>query len=66
METKRFAIEGMTCAHCVAAVTAEVEKVPGISDVSVDLNDASLTVAGETIDDAAIAAAVDEAGYSIA
>lgn len=66
VETKRYAISGMTCGHCVAAVTAEVEKLPGISDVRVDLHEASLTVTGDLVDDGAIAAAVDEAGYSLA
>ena len=65
VETKQYAVEGMTCAHCVAAVTAEVERLPGIASVSVDLNEGSLTVTGDSIDDGAIAAAVEEAGYSV-
>lgn len=65
MTTRQFSIEGMTCEHCVAAVTAEVAKVPGISEVQVDLNEASLTVTGDVIDEAAIRAAVDEAGYVV-
>lgn len=65
METRTFAVVGMTCDHCVAAVTAEVGAVPGISAVAVDLQGASLTVTGERIDEQAIAAAVDEAGYAL-
>lgn len=55
----------MTCDHCVAAVTAEVAALAGISTVAVDLQGASLTVSGEAIDPQAIAAAVDEAGYAL-
>lgn len=65
METRTFTVVGMTCDHCVAAVTAEVAAVPGISTVSVDLQGASLTVSGERIDAQTIAAAVDEAGYAL-
>lgn len=65
METRTFMVVGMTCDHCVAAVTAEVVAVPGISTVSVDLQGASLTVSGERIDAQTIAAAVDEAGYAL-
>ena len=66
VETRRFGVQGMTCDHCVRAITAEVGAVPGISEVVVDLEEASLTVTGVSIDEAAIVAAVDEAGYTIA
>lgn len=65
METRTFTVVGMTCDHCVAAVTAEVGAVEGISAVAVDLQGATLTVSGERIDAEAIAAAVDEAGYAL-
>ena len=65
METQTFPVVGMTCDHCVVAVTAEVSAIPGISEVCVDLQGASLTVSGEHIDVRAIAAAVDEAGYAL-
>lgn len=65
METRTFPIVGMTCDHCVAAVTAEVSAVPGISDVVISLQEASVTVSGEHIDESAIASAVDEAGYAL-
>lgn len=66
MATKEYTVTGMTCGHCVQAVTQEVSSVPGVASVVVDLDSGRLTVSGESIDDAAVAAAVDEAGYAIA
>jgi copper chaperone len=65
MSTRTYTVEGMTCGHCVNAVTGEVSKVAGVSNVDVDLDSKTVTVSGETFDDAAIAAAVDEAGYTL-
>ncbi len=64
MTIRTFAVEGMTCDHCVAAVTIEVGKVPGISDVIVDLEQGTLTVTGDASRQA-LAEAVDEAGYAL-
>ena len=55
----------MSCEHCVHAVTGQVTKVAGVSDVAVDLAANSVTVTGEPLDDAAIRAAIDEAGYTV-
>jgi copper chaperone len=65
VETRTFPVVGMTCDHCVSAVTSEVSAVPGISAVAVDLHGATLTVTAERIDADAIAVAVDEAGYAL-
>ncbi len=65
MSTKTYMVEGMTCGHCVNAVTGEVSKVAGVNDVNVDLGAKTVTVSGEGFDDAAVAAAVDEAGYTL-
>jgi copper chaperone CopZ len=65
MSTRTYRVDGMTCGHCVNAVTGEVSKVTGVTDVNVDLDARTVTVSGETFDDAAIAAAVDEAGYTL-
>ena len=65
MSTRTYTVDGMTCGHCVSAVTGEVGKVAGVSSVAVDLAARSVTVTGEGFDDAAIAAAVDEAGYTL-
>ncbi len=66
MSTRTYTVEGMTCGHCVNAVTGEVSKVSGVTDVRVDLEAKTVTVTGDGIDDAAVAAAVDEAGYAVA
>jgi copper chaperone CopZ len=54
----------MTCDHCVAAVTMEVAKVPGVSDVIVNLEQGTVTVTGDPSEQA-LAEAVDEAGYAL-
>ena len=64
--TKSYTVTGMTCAHCVASVTEEVQEIPGVEDVQVVLEGGALTVTGETVDDAAVKAAVEEAGYQLA
>jgi copper chaperone len=62
--TSTYAVQGMTCEHCVRSVTEEVSEVPGVTAVAVDLPTGKLTVDGD-VDDAAIRAAVVEAGYQV-
>lgn len=64
--TKTYTVTGMTCSHCVDAVGAEVGRIPGVTDVRVDLPTGVVTVTGEQPVDDAVAAAVDEAGYEVA
>jgi copper ion binding protein len=64
--TRTFQVEGMTCDHCRRAVTTEVSAVPGVQTVAVDLDSGTVTVtADQPVNDSAIAAAVDEAGYTV-
>lgn len=63
MEQRTYIVEGMTCDHCVNAVRTEIGGVAGISDVAVDLDTKLVQVSGDDIDDAAVFAAVEEAGY---
>jgi len=64
--TTTFNVSGMTCAHCVAAVTDEVSKVDHVDSVDVDLASGAVTVHSDgPIDLAAFVAAVDEAGYEV-
>ena len=57
----------MTCGHCVAAVTGEVSKIAGVTKVDVNLASGAVTVESEhALDPSAFAAAVDEAGYTVA
>ncbi|WP_448640895.1 heavy-metal-associated domain-containing protein [Geodermatophilus sp. URMC 63] len=61
-----FTVTGMTCAHCQRAVTEEISGVAGVESVTVDLATGTVTVtASAPLDRADIAAAVDEAGYSL-
>jgi copper chaperone len=66
MVEKTYQVAGMTCEHCVRAVSGEVGKVAGVTDVAVDLAAGTVTVSGEQVSDSAVAAAVDEAGYDLA
>ena len=65
-DTQSFHVEGMTCQHCVSAVSEEVGQVPGVSAVDVDLDSGSLVVHGGGFDEGAVRAAVEEAGYTLA
>jgi copper chaperone len=56
----------MHCAHCERAVKEEVAAVPGVSGVAVDLETKLVIVSGEPLDDAALRAAIEEAGYEAA
>ena len=67
MSTTSYTVVGMTCGHCVNAVTEEVSVVPGVTTVDVDLASGSLTVTStEPVDGDAVRAAVEEAGYQVA
>ena len=64
--TKTYHVTGMTCGHCVAAVTAEVGTIDGVTQVDVDLATGAVVITSAgPLDDAAVAAAVDEAGYAL-
>lgn len=67
MPTTSYVVTGMTCDHCVHAVTEEVSALDGVEDVAVDLDSGRLTVTSAAeIPYARVAAAVDEAGYALA
>jgi copper chaperone len=67
LSTATYTVVGMTCSHCVTAVTEEVSAVPGVTAVDVDLTTGGLTVtSAEPVDEGAVRAAVEEAGYEIA
>ena len=63
MQTIEFLVPGMTCSHCVAAVTEELQRVDGVTSVAIDLPSKSVVVVGDRLDRAQLWAAVDEAGY---
>jgi len=64
-----FAVEGMTCGHCVTAVTEEITAVPGVTGVEIGLvpgGVSTVRVASDSsLDDADVRAAVQEAGYEV-
>lgn len=64
-----YAVEGMTCDHCVRAVTDEISDLPGVGEVSVDLVVGGLTTvtvtSAQPLDEGSVAGAVDEAGYRL-
>ena len=65
--TSTYTVTGMTCAHCVQAVTSEISELPGFDAVQVDLGAGTVTVTSAAplaADD--VRTAVDEAGYELA
>jgi copper chaperone len=64
-ESRTYTVTGMTCEHCVAAVSAEVEKLPGVSGVQIELAAGELVVRGGAVQEGAVRGAVEAAGYSL-
>lgn len=59
-------VSGMTCGHCVSAVTMELSLLPSVSEVEVDLETGQVTITSETaMDQILLATAIDEAGYEL-
>lgn len=64
MTTATYTVEGMTCSHCVAAVTAEVTAIDGVTNVGVDLATGAVTVTSDNdVDRDDLRTAIEEAGY---
>lgn len=63
MSEVQFLVPGMTCDHCVNAVSTELSSVPGVETVEVDLETKTVVVSGSQINPNDLIAAVDEAGY---
>ena len=66
MTSKQYTVIGMTCEHCVAAVSAELGQLAEVAAVEVDLAGGRVTVTGDGFTDEQVRAAVDEAGYALA
>ena len=66
MSTVSFNVPGVSCGHCRSAIESEVATVSGVESVEVDLDAKTVTVRGEPLDEQAIVAAIDEAGYEVA
>jgi copper chaperone len=65
-ETATYTLTGMSCEHCVRAVTDEVSGISGVTGVDVDLPSGKVRVASDApVDRGAVLAAVREAGYEV-
>ena len=66
MTTTTYRVAGMTCDHCVRAVTTELIQIPGVRSVDVDLGEGSVTVTSDDpLDLDEVREAIDEAGYDL-
>jgi copper chaperone len=65
-ETRIYTVPDVHCEHCVASIREEVSEVAGVEAVDVDLESKLVTVRGSELDDAALRAAIEEAGYDAA
>jgi copper chaperone CopZ len=63
---KTYTVTGMTCGHCELSVHEEVEELAGVESARADHTTGTLVVRGDEVDDAAVRAAVSEAGYDVA
>ena len=65
MATSEYQVTGMTCGHCEMSIREEVSQIPGVNEIQVSAQTGKLVVSSTSaLDDAAVLAAVDEAGYS--
>jgi copper chaperone len=65
-ETVVYSVPAVHCAHCATSIREEVSEVEGVRDVDVDLDAKLVTIHGSELDDAALRAAIEEAGYEAA
>jgi copper chaperone len=65
-QTRVYSVPDVHCEHCVASIREEVSEVAGVEAVDVDLESKLVTVQGSALDDDAIRAAIEEAGYAAA
>ena len=66
MTKATYDVKGMSCDHCVNSVSNEIGKLPGVTDVAVDLDSGKVTVTSATpLDADSVRAAVDEAGFEL-
>ncbi len=65
-KTVVYSVPAIHCAHCAMSIREEVSEVEGVDDVAVDLDTKVVAVTGSALDDAALRAAIAEAGYEAA
>jgi copper chaperone len=65
-DTITYSVPAIHCEHCAMSIREEVEEVAGVEGVAVDLDSRLVTVSGRELDDSALRAAIEEAGYQAA
>jgi copper chaperone CopZ len=65
-ETITYSVPAIHCEHCATSIREEVFEVEGVDDVDVNLETKVVTIHGRALDDAALRAAIEEAGYDAA
>jgi copper chaperone len=63
LDELRYSVPDISCAHCGQAISGEVEKVGGVTEVDVDIEAKTVAVRGSGVDDTSVRAAIVEAGY---
>ncbi len=67
MSTELYRVPDVSCGHCVKAITDELTKIPGVADVTVDLEQKTVSVTHDgTVTDAQLRDGIAEAGYDVA
>jgi copper ion binding protein len=66
MDERAFSVPGVSCDHCRAAIADEVGRLDGVREVLVDLDAKRVVVRGARLDDGALRAAIEDAGYEAA
>jgi copper chaperone len=67
VETRTIIVTGMTCDHCAGAIRAEIGRLPGVTEIDVDVARGTVSITGPQLPgDAALRQAVEEAGYELA
>jgi copper chaperone CopZ len=67
MASNTYSVTGMSCGHCAGAVQGELGRLPGVTEVAVDLTRGQVTViSADRLDATAVRAAIEEAGYDLA
>ncbi|MBL1105158.1 heavy-metal-associated domain-containing protein [Streptomyces sp. 5-8] len=65
--TTVYKVTGMSCGHCEGSVSGEISQIPGVGSVKAVASTGEVTVVSEApLDDEAVRAAVDEAGFELA
>lgn len=64
--TITYSVPDISCDHCRTAITRKVSAVAGVETVEVELKTKTVTVTGDPLDEPAILAAIDDAGYEVA